>query len=74
MEIQILDNAAYGARWNAMNANGALYGLVHPSADANKPLGEWNHFRIAANDALITVQLNGKEIVDFTVSTLDGLK
>jgi len=63
MEIQILDNAAYGARWNSMNANGALYGLVRPSVDANKPMGEWNRFRITANDSLITVQLNGKEIV-----------
>jgi len=63
MEIQILDNADYGVRWDAMNANGALYGLVHPSVDANVPLGEWNRFRITANDALITVELNGKEIV-----------
>ena len=63
MEIQILDNAAYGARWSSMNANGALYGLVHPSVDANKPMGEWNHFRITANDALISVELNGKQIV-----------
>lgn len=63
MEIQILDNAAYGARWNSMNANGALYGLVHPSVDANKPMGEWNHFRITANDALITIELNGKQII-----------
>jgi len=63
MELQILDNADYGVKWDAMNANGALYGLVHPAVDANVPLGEWNHFRITANDALITVELNGKEIV-----------
>ena len=63
MEIQILDNADYKATWDAMNANGALYALVHPSVDANVPIGEWNHFRITANDNLITVELNGKEIV-----------
>ena len=63
MEIQILDDADYGVKWDAMNANGALYDLVHPSVDANVPLGEWNHFRITANDNLITVELNGKEIV-----------
>jgi len=62
MEIQILDDADYGVKWDAMNANGALYGLVHPAVDANVPLGDWNHFRITANDALITVELNGKEI------------
>ncbi|MCX7049491.1 MAG: DUF1080 domain-containing protein [Candidatus Sumerlaeota bacterium] len=63
MEIQILDNAAYGAKWDAMNANGALYDLVHPSENANSPLGEWNHFKITANDNLVTVELNGKKIV-----------
>ena len=63
MELQILDNADYGVKWDAMNANGALYALVHPAVDANVPLGDWNHFRITLNDALITVELNGKEIV-----------
>jgi hypothetical protein len=62
MEVQILDDADYGVGWDAMNANGALYDLVHPALDANKPLGEWNHFRITANGSLITVVLNGKEI------------
>jgi hypothetical protein len=62
-EIQILDNVDYGAGWDAMTANGALYDLVHPSIDANKPLGEWNHYKITANGSLIKVELNGKEIV-----------
>jgi Domain of Unknown Function (DUF1080) len=62
MEIQILDNQDYGAGWDAMNANGAIYDLVHPAMDANKPLGEWNHFRITANGSKISVVLNGKEI------------
>jgi len=64
MEIQILDDADYGVKWDAMNANGALYGLVHPAVDANVPLGEWNHYRITANGALLTVELNGKKIVE----------
>jgi len=68
MEIQILDNADYNVRWNAMNANGALYGLVRPAVDANKPLGDWNKFRITAKDALITVALNDKEIVKADLS------
>ena len=63
MEIQILDNADYNVKWDAMNANGALYDLVRPSEDANKPLGEWNHYRITANDNQVAVELNGKEIV-----------
>jgi hypothetical protein len=63
MEVQILDDADYGVGWDAMNANGALYDLVHPALDANKPLGDWNHFKITANGSLITIVLNGKEIV-----------
>lgn len=63
MEIQILDNADYNVKWNAGNATGALYDLVHPAVDANKPIGEWNHFRITVNANLLTVELNGKEVV-----------
>jgi hypothetical protein len=63
MEIQILDDADYNVRWDAMNANGALYDLVHPSVEASRPPGEWNHYRITLNDNLVTVELNEKEIV-----------
>jgi len=63
MQMQILDNADYNVPFNAGNANGALYELVHPTVDANVPLGEWNHCRITANEHLIRIELNGKEIV-----------
>ena len=63
MEVQVLDDADYGVKWDAGNANGALYDLVHPAVSASHPPGEWNHFRITANDNLVTVELNGKEIV-----------
>jgi hypothetical protein len=63
MEIQILDNGDYGVPYDAGNANGALYDLVHPAVDANRPIGQWNHYRITANDNLIVVELNGQEIV-----------
>ena len=39
------------------------YDLVIPALDANRPLGQWNHYRLTANDNLIIVELNGKEIV-----------
>ena len=63
MEVQILDNGDYGVPFNAGNANGALYDLVRPAVDANKPVGEWNHFRITVDGPLVAVELNGKEIV-----------
>jgi hypothetical protein len=68
LEVQILDNADYGVKFDALNANGALYDLVRPGLDANKPIGDWNHFRITAKDALLTVELNGKEIVKADLS------
>jgi hypothetical protein len=63
LEVQILDNADYKVPFDSGNANGALYDLVKPAVDANKPAGAWNHFRITARDALVTVELNDKEIV-----------
>jgi hypothetical protein len=63
MEVQILDNDDYHVPFNARNANGALYDLVRPAVDANKPVGEWNHYRITVNQSLVVVELNGKEIV-----------
>jgi hypothetical protein len=63
MEIQVLDDAAYNVKWDAMNANGALYDLVRPSVSASNPPEEWNHFTITVNDGALTVELNGKEIV-----------
>ena len=63
LEIQILDDASYNVKWDAMNANGALYDLVHPVVSASSPVGEWNHYRITVNGQNVTVELNNKEIV-----------
>jgi hypothetical protein len=62
MEIQILDDADYGVKWDAMNANGALYDLVHPTVDGNKEPGEWNHYRIVANNGSLRLHVNGREV------------
>ena len=41
---------------------GALYDLVAPSENAQKPAGEWNHMTITALGPKITVVLNEKEV------------
>jgi hypothetical protein len=41
---------------------GALYDLVAPSENAQKPAGEWNHMTITALGPKITIVLNGKEV------------
>ena len=63
MEVQILDNAEYGVPFSASNACGALYGLVHPKVDANKPVGEWNHYRIVVDGSKVIVEMNDIEVV-----------
>lgn len=63
LEVQILDNTDHGVPFTAWNANGALYDLVHPTVDANKPIGEWNHYRIVLDDSKIIVDLNDIELV-----------
>lgn len=63
LEVQILDNAEYDVPFTAWNANGSLYELVHPTVDANKPLGEWNHYRIVLDGSKIIVDLNDIEVV-----------
>jgi hypothetical protein len=69
MQMQILDNADYNVPFDALNANGALYGLVRPAVDANVPIGQWNHARIMANDHNIVLELNGKRVVNADLNT-----
>ena len=63
MEVQILDNPEYDVPFDASNACGALYGLVHPKVDANKPVGDWNHYRIVVDGSKVIVELNDVEVV-----------
>lgn len=41
---------------------GAIYDLVKPRTNAQKPAGEWNHMTITARGPIVTVVLNGKEV------------
>jgi hypothetical protein len=67
MEIQILDDG-----WHKKNLKdlkpvqltGSIYGVVPPSKDANKPIGEWNKYAITAKGRQVTIELNGVKIVD----------
>jgi hypothetical protein len=69
MEIQILDDPWYLDEKNykglkQTQRTGSIYGVVPPSKDALKPVGEWNSFRIIARGRRITVELNGTTVVD----------
>ena len=74
MEIQILDNEWHKINYKGLKPTqltGSIYGVVPPSKDVTKPIGEWNKYRITAKGRQVTVELNGTKIVD---ANLDDYK
>jgi hypothetical protein len=76
MEIQLLDDAwhlnpAHFKGLRPVQLTGSIYGVVPPSHEALKPIGEWNTIRITAKGRQITVELNGIKTVD---ANLDDYK
>lgn len=63
MEIQILDDPNYKGlqKWQH---TGSIYGVVPSSSQPNKPLGEWNAYRIVCKGPKVTIELNGTKVVD----------
>jgi hypothetical protein len=64
MEIQILDQKNYGADLKDWQHTGSIYGVVPPSKDVTKGLGEWQSYRITAKGRQVKIELNGTVIVD----------
>ncbi len=60
-EIQILDG--YGRPLD-VHSQGALYGFIVPSVNADKPAGEWQSYEITLIANRVTVILNGTKIID----------
>lgn len=61
-EIQLLDNegfqAAKGPR-DPKNLNGSLYDAQAASTKADKPVGQWNSFKLTCRGPKVTVEMNG---------------
>jgi serine/threonine protein kinase len=57
IEFSIADTAGLG-----YEDSGAIFGLVAPSVNAQKPAGQWNHMNISAQGPIIAVNLNGTDI------------
>ena len=74
-QVQIWDSTKEGGKWElgADKGSGGLWNNSagapgkDPSSLADKPLGEWNHFRIIQIGAKTTVYLNDKLVVDHAV-------
>ena len=57
LEIAIDDTSTAG-----FHDTGAIYDLVKPSANAMKPVGEWNHLQITSDRNVIEVEVNGRRV------------
>jgi Domain of Unknown Function (DUF1080) len=57
IEVAIDDTTGTG-----MHDSGALYDLVAPKVNAQKPAGEWNHMTVTAQGPKLCVVLNGTEV------------
>ena len=67
MEIQLLDDVWHKEHLKDLKPvqlTGSIYGVVPPSKDALKPVGEWNGIDITAKGRQVTVVLNGVTTVD----------
>jgi hypothetical protein len=60
-EIQVLDG--YGRPLD-VHSQGALYGFIVPTVNADKPAGEWQTYEITLIANRVTVILNGTKIID----------
>ncbi len=71
-QIQIWDTTEEGGKWdrNADKGSGGLFNNTKgtpgqlPLVHADKPFGEWNHFKITQVGSRTTVYLNDKLVVD----------
>jgi len=68
MEIQLIDDENWAKvhkfELKPWQNTGSIYGVQPPKLQANKPIGEWNAIKIAADGRKVTVVLNDKELVN----------
>jgi hypothetical protein len=66
IEVAIDDTTGHG-----MHDPGAFYDLVAPTANAQKPAGEWNHMTITAQGPKVEVELNGRRVSSINLDQWD---
>ncbi len=59
LEIQIFDAG------EGIHATGAAYDAEAPKLTASRPAGEWNHYKITFQGKHLTVELNGRLVLDW---------
>ena len=66
-EIQIASDGLYSGK----HVVGSLYDAKPPSKAAGKPDGEWNTMTLSCRGPMITVALNGKQILEANIDEWD---
>ena len=69
-EYQLLDNA-HGEP--PLETAGSLFGLVAPSKDVTKPVGEFNHSVLKVDHNRVEHWLNGVKVAEYTIGSEDFL-
>ena len=74
VEIQLLDDNHERWKKDAPELkNASLYGHVAPTSALAKGAGQWNHMNIKAVGQQITIAVNGKTVLDYSLAKLtDG--
>ena len=63
IEMAIDDTAGTGK-----HDPGAIYDIIPPAKNAQKPAGEWNHAVITCKDNLIAIELNGQKVSEMDLN------
>lgn len=60
IEMQVLDDAGSPP---SRHCNGAIYDIAAPTKNVTRPTGEWNQAVITCQGPLLTVKMNGEQIL-----------
>lgn len=69
IEVQVFDSV--GKTPPDKHDCGALYDMVAPTKNVEKPVGEWNHMIITCYGPIISVELNGEKICEMNEDQFD---
>ena len=69
IEVQVFDSV--GVAKPGKHDCGALYDMVAPCKNAEKPVGQWNRMVITCKGPVISVELNGEKITEMNEDQFD---
>ena len=71
-ELQVLDDGADMYKsLDVRQYHGSAYGMVAAHRGYQRPVGEWNFEEVVVKGSKITVELNGTQILNADLSTVD---